>query len=181
MVRFRYLLVRTKANAGDLAPAIRRVLHGLDPSLPISDLATQEDLVARSVQGTRSLSLLVGGLAIAALLLSVIGIYGVMAYFVEQHAREVGIRLALGGSRGSVLGLIVGQGMRVAGAGVAVGLASAFVATRLVASLLFGIGAADAPTFFAVGGLLAVAALLACLIPATRAAAVAPAAVLRGD
>jgi len=181
MVRFRYLLVRTKSNAGDLAPAIRRVLHELDPSLPISDLATQEDLVARSVQGTRSLSLLVGGLALAALLLSVIGIYGVMAYFVEQHAREVGIRLALGGSRGSVLGLIVGQGMRVAAAGVAVGLAAAFVATRLVASLLFGIGAADAPTFLAVGGLLTLAALLACLIPAARAAAVAPATVLRGD
>jgi predicted permease len=181
MVRFRYLLVRTKSDPASLAPAIGRVLHDLDPSIPISNVATQEELVASSVQATRSLSLLVGGLAIAALLLSVVGIYGVMAYFVEQHAREVGIRLALGGSRRSVLGLIVGQGMRVAGAGVAVGLTAAFLVTRLIASLLFGIGTADAPTFFGVGALLALAALLACLIPAARAAAVVPAAVLRGD
>jgi predicted permease len=181
MVRLQYLLVRTKTNAGDFAPAIRRVLHDLDPSLPISDLATQEELVARSVQGTRSLSLLVGGLALAALLLSVIGIYGVMAYFVEQHSREVGIRLALGGSRKSVLGLIVGQGIRVAGAGVAVGLLAAFGVTRLMASLLFEVGANNVPTFLAVGVLLTAAAFVACLIPAARAAAVAPASVLRGD
>ena len=181
MVRFRYLLVRTKSDPESLAPAIGRVLHDLDPSIPISNVATQEELVASSVQATRSLSLLVGGLAIAALLLSVIGIYGVMAYFVEQHAREVGIRLALGGSRRSVLGLIVAQGMRVAAGGVAVGLGAAFLATRLITSLLFGIGAADAPTFLAVGAVLSLAALLACLIPAARAAAVAPAAVLRGD
>ena len=181
IVRLRYLLVRTQSDPAALAPTIRRALHDLDPSLPISDVATQEELVERSVQGARSLSLLVGGLALAALLLSVIGIYGVMAYFVEQHAREVGIRLALGGSRRAVLGLIVGQGMRVAGAGVAVGLLAAFLAARLVASLLFGIGASDASTFAGVGALMALAALLACLIPAVRAAAVTPAAVLRGD
>lgn len=181
MVRFRDLLVRTKSDSASLAPAVVRVLHDLDPSIPISNVATQEELVASSVQGSKSLSLLVGGLALAALLLSVIGIYGVMAYFVEQHEREVGIRLALGGSRRAVLGLIVGQGMRVAGAGVVVGLMAAFLTTRLVASLLFGIGASDAPTFVGVGALLALAALLACLIPAARAAAVPPAAVLRGD
>jgi ABC-type antimicrobial peptide transport system permease subunit len=164
-----------------MVPAIRRVLHDLDPSLPFSDVATQEELVARSVHGPKSLSLLVGCLAVAALLLSVIGIYGVMAYFVEQHAREVGIRLALGGSRRSVLGLVVGQGMRVAGAGVALGLVAAALAARLVASLLFGVGAADAGTFVEVGTLLTLAALLACLIPAARAAGVAPAEVLRGD
>ncbi|HTY43163.1 MAG TPA: ABC transporter permease [Thermoanaerobaculia bacterium] len=181
MVRFRYLLVRTKSDPASLAPAIGRVLHDLDPGIPIANVATQEDLLATSVQATRSLSLLVGGLAIAALLLSVIGIYGVMAYFVEQHAREVGIRLALGGSRRAILGLIVGQGMRVAAAGVAFGLGAAALATRLIASLLFGIGAADAPTFAGVGAVLALAALLACLIPARRAASVAPASVLRGD
>lgn len=127
-----------------------------------------------AISESDGMSLLVGPLALAALLLSVIGIYGVMAYVVEQHAREVGIRRALGGSRRAVLGLIVGQGMRVAAAGVVVGLLAASLATRLIASLLFGIGAADARTFLEVGALLTLAALLACLIPAARAAAVAP-------
>ena len=180
-VRYRYLLVRTRSNPAEMVAPIRRVLRELDPSLPLANVATQEELVARSVHGPKSLSLLVGGLALAALLLSVIGIYGVMAYFVEQHAREVGIRLALGGSRRSVLGLVVGQGMRVAGVGVGVGLLAAALAARLVASLLFGVGAADARTFVEVGALLTLAALLACLIPAARASAVAPAEVLRGD
>ena len=180
-VRSRSLLVKTRSNPAGFVPAVRRVLHELDPSLPFSNAATQEELLERSVEGPKSLSLLVGSLALMALLLSVIAIYGVMAYFVQQHAREVGIRLALGGSRRAVLALVVGQGVRVAAVGVAVGLLAAFGLTRFMAGALFGVRATHAPAFAAAGALLALAALVACLIPGARAASVAPAEVLRGD
>ena len=107
-----------------------------------------------------------------------VGIYGVMAYYVQQHERDIGIRVALGGRPRSVVGLIVGQGMTVVAAGVAIGLVAALLLTRLLSSLLFGIGAADAMTFVSVTGILLA---VACSVPARRAAAVEPAAVLRND
>jgi putative ABC transport system permease protein len=179
--RFRYLLLRTRADPQSVLPAVRQVIRALDPSLPFSGVATMEDLVARSLQRPRSLSTLVGGLAIVALILSAIGIYGVMAYYVQQHAKDIGIRLALGGRPADVLRLIVGQGMKVVGSGVLVGLLTALVLTRLMSSLLFGVGAADAPTFVAVTVLLLAVALIACGVPARGAIGVQPAAVLRNE
>ena len=123
--RFRYLLLRTSADPARFLPAVQQVLRDLDPSLPLSSVATIDELVGRELQVPRSLSLLVGGFAIVALLLSTVGIYGVMAYYVEQHAKEIGIRLALGGSRGAVMRLVVGQGMRVVTSGVVVGALAA--------------------------------------------------------
>jgi putative ABC transport system permease protein len=144
-------------------------------------VATIDDLIARSLQGPRSLSLLVGSFAIVALILSVVGIYGVMAYYVQQHSKDISIRLALGGSSADVLRLIVGQGMKVVASGVVVGLLTALVLTRLMSSLLFGVGAANAFTFVAVSILMLAVALVACLVPAGRAIGVQPAVVLRNE
>lgn len=153
----------------------------LDPSLPFSGVATIDSLVAESLQRPRSLSFLVGAFALVALLLSSVGIYGVMAHYVQQHAKDISIRLALGGSSADVLRLVVGQGMQVVASGVGVGLLTALVLTRLMSSLLFGIGAADAFTFAAVTLLMLAVALLACGVPAGRAIAVPPATVLRNE
>jgi putative ABC transport system permease protein len=181
MSRFRYLILKTGVEASTLVPAVAQVVRELDPSLPFSNVATADELVARSLQRPRSLSRLVGGFAIVALILSIVGIYGVMAYYVQQHAKDISIRLALGGTRSDVLRLIVGQGMKLVVGGVAVGLLAAVLLTRLMSSLLFGVGAADAFTLVAVSGLLVAVALMACLVPARRATGLQPAAVLRND
>jgi putative ABC transport system permease protein len=179
--RFRYLVVRTGASPSTVAPALRLALRRIDPGLPLSSVATVDELVAGSLQRPRSLSLLVGALAIVALLLSTVGIYGVMAHYVQQHAKDIGIRLALGGGRADVLRLIVGQGMKVVASGVGSGLLAALVATRLIQSLLFGVEALDALTFAAVGAILLGVALVACLVPAGRATGLQPAVVLRSE
>ncbi len=179
--RSRYLMLRTSTDAAGFLEPVQRVLREMDPELPLSNAATIEDLVARELFVPRSLSLLVGGFASIALLLSTIGIYGVMAYYVEQHGKDIGIRLALGGRPADVLRLVVGQGMRVAAGGVAVGLLSAFALTRLLSTLLFGVGAADAFTFSVAAALLLAVALLGCGVPAGRAVAVRPASVLRDE
>jgi len=179
--RFRYLVLRTAIDPLTVLPSVRQVVRELDPSLPFSSVATEEELVARSLQRPRSLSMLVGGFATVALLLSIVGVYGVMAHYVQQHSKDIGIRLALGGSPADVLRLVVGQGMRIVSSGVGVGLLTALILTRLMSSLLFGIGAADAFTFVAVTILLLAVALVACSVPARRAIAVQPAAVLRNE
>jgi putative ABC transport system permease protein len=114
-------------------------------------------------------------------LLSVIGIYGVMGYYVQQHLKEISIRMALGGSRADVARLVIGQGMTVVGVGIGLGLATALAATRLISSLLFDVGAADPSAYAGAGTLLFVVAMLACAIPALRAMRLQPAAVLRNE
>jgi putative ABC transport system permease protein len=179
--RSRYLMMRTETDPASVLPAVRRTLRDLDPNLPLSRVATIDELVAASLQEPRALSLLIGSLAAVALLLSVVGIYGVMAHYVQQRARDISIRLALGGRPGSVLRLIVGKGLLLVGWGVAFGVVMAFAAARLMASLFFGVGPADPMTFAAVVAVLLGAALAACWVPAARAIAVEPAAVLRTD
>jgi predicted lysophospholipase L1 biosynthesis ABC-type transport system permease subunit len=177
----RYIVARTAADPQTVLPAVRQVIRDLDPTLPFSDTATMEEMVARSLERPRSLSLLVAGFAIVALVLSTIGIYGMMAYYVQQHTKDISIRLALGGSPRDVFRLIVGQGMKVVAIGVLVGIAAAFVATRLMSTLLFGVGATDASTFAAASVFLLTVALLACFVPAKRATGLQPAAVLRNE
>ena len=174
-------MLRTASDALTLLPAVRQVVHELDPSLPFSDVATMSELVERSLQRPRSLSILIGALAVVALVLSIVGIYGVMAYYVQQQTKEISIRIALGGSPADVLQLIVGQGLKVVASGVFVGLLTAFGLTRLMSSLLFGVGATDAFTFAGVTILLLAVALLACYVPARRAIAVQPGVVLRNE
>ena len=160
---------------------MRDAVRGLDPTIPLANAATMDDLVARSLQRPRSLSLLVAAFALIALVVSVVGIYGVMAYYVQQHAKEIGIRVALGGRPRDVLRLVVGHGMAVVAAGVAIGVLAAAALARLMASLLFGVGALDPAAFGAVVLLLLGVALAACAVPARRALALAPAVVLRGE
>jgi len=176
-----FVLARTAVEASTIVPTMRDAVRRLDANVPLSEVATVDDLVDSALARPRSLSILVSAIASVALLLSLVGIYGVMAYYVQQHSKDIAIRLALGGSRGGLFRLVVGQGMTFVGAGVAVGLIASFAATRAMASLLFGVSAVDPRTFLAVAGLLAAVALAACAIPARRAIAVQPASVLRDE
>ncbi len=124
---------------------------------------------------------MVASFAIVALVLSIVGIYGVMTYYVQQHSKDISIRMALGGSSRDVLRLIVGQGMAVVASGVVVGVIVALSLTGLMSGLLFGVGAADAMTFVTVSALLLTIALIACAVPATRAIRLQPAVVLRNE
>jgi len=177
----RTLIVRTNGDSAPAMAAIREQIRALDPGLPLYGVATMDELVDRALDRPRSLSALIGGLALSALVLSIIGIYGVMAYHVQQHTKEIGIRIALGGTARDVLGLVLGQGMSIVVIGVVVGLGGAIALARLAASLLFGVGAGDPLTIGGVCALLLTTALLACLVPALRAVSIPPATVLRGD
>ena len=177
----RYLVIRSEADATAMVSSIRQTVRELDPHAPLSQIATMDDLVARSIEQPRSLSVLVGSFAGVALLLSIVGIYGVMGYFVQQHLKDISIRIALGGSSSDVLRLVVGHGMKVVVAGVVAGVLASLALTRLMQSLLFQVSAANVWTFAAVSAAMVLVALLACLLPARRALGLQPAAVLRID
>jgi predicted permease len=179
--RFRFALVRAPDAPAAALGGVRQVVRAIDPSVPLTNAATMDELAARSLQRPRSLSRLVAAFAAVALVLSVVGIYGVMAFYVQQHAREIGIRVALGGRPRDVLRLVVAQGMAVVGSGVVVGLLAAAALARLMASLLFGVGATDPAAYAGVAALLLAVALAACAAPALRALALQPAVVLRAE
>ena len=180
-MRFRFLVVRTSGDPGAMLPFIRRIIHDLDPSLPLTEVATIDDLMNESLQVPRYLSLLVGSFAGVALLLSAIGIYGVMAYFVEQHTKDIGIRIALGGAPALVSRMVVEQGMRVVFVGIVLGFAGALMLSRLLSSILFEVGPTDPRILLGVSGVILGVALIGCLLPARRAAAVDPSTTLRAE
>jgi putative ABC transport system permease protein len=177
----RFVVVRTHADPLTVAPSLQQAIRELEPLAPLSNVATMTQLVDQSLARPQSLSLLVASFAAVALMLSVIGIYGVMGYYVQQQLKEISIRMALGGSQGDVARLVVGQGMTVVGIGISVGIAAALGATRLMSSLLFDIGAVDPWAYAGAGALLLGAALLACAVPALRAMRLQPARVLRNE
>jgi putative ABC transport system permease protein len=179
--RTRYLVVRAAAASSTLVPEVRKALRALDPDVPLARVATIDELVEQSLEQPRGLSLLVGALAIVALALSIVGIYGVMAHYVQQQAKDISIRLALGGSPRGVLGLMVRRGMTLVAWGMAAGVGAAIVFTRLLVASLFGVGPRDPATFTAVVALMVAGAFVACVIPAARVVAVEPANVLRTD
>jgi putative ABC transport system permease protein len=177
---FMGLVIRTAGDPAAFASTLRREVQALDKDQPIYSVRTMDDVVANSL-GTRRVSMqLFAVFAIAALLLAAIGIYGVMAYSVTQRTHEIGIRMALGAQAGDVLWLIVAQGMALAVIGVGLGLGGAFALTRVMASLLFHVEAHDPLTFVGVGSLIIFVALLACYVPARRAAKVNPVIALAG-
>ncbi|MFN2542766.1 MAG: FtsX-like permease family protein, partial [Chthoniobacterales bacterium] len=153
----------------------------IDKDVPVYRGQSLADYMSKSIAQPRLNAMLVGLFALIALLLAAAGIFGVMSYSVTQRTQEIGIRLALGAQRGDVLRLIVGQGMRFVGAGVLLGLVGVFVSTRLLQSLLFGIGATDLRTMFIVTLILSAVAFLACLLPARRATLVNPVQALRAE
>jgi predicted permease len=172
------IAVRTAVPPSSLVAPLRAVIRGADPSIPIYQVSTMEDMVASQTSQSRFTMWLMGVFAAVALTLSVIGIYGVMSYLVSQRTREIGIRLALGADGGDILRLVVGNGARLIAGGIALGVVAAFALQRLVSSLLYGVTAADAASAVAVA-LLAVVALVACYVPALRATRVDPLYALR--
>jgi putative ABC transport system permease protein len=173
------LVVRTTADPASLTEAIRREVRGLDPVVPVHDVHTLEDAIARSVATRRVTNLLLLGFALVALLLAAVGIYGVMALNVGSRLSEFGIRLALGAAPGDVLALVLGQGMRLVLVGVALGLLGALGVGRLLGSLLFRVKPFDPLTFGLVALGLAAVALAACYLPARRATTTDPLVALR--
>jgi putative ABC transport system permease protein len=173
------LAVRSRVNPDGLVATIVDHLHQLDPAVAISDVVTMQAEVNHSMAPQRFNAILVGIYAGLALVLALIGIYGVLAYMVMQQMHEMGIRMALGAQRRDILRMVIAHGMRLVIAGSAAGLLGAWGVTRLMQSLLYGIAPWDPVTFAAVTGLLSGAALLACYVPALRAARIDPMAALR--
>ena len=169
----------TSSDPQDLVGVITREIHSLDKDLPVTEITTLEDILAREVSPKRFNTGLLSIFAALALLLAAIGVYGVTSYTVAQRTHEVGIRMAIGAQRRDVLKLFMGEGLKLVLAGIAIGLAGAFALTRLLASLLFGVSATDATTFVLVAIALLLVALLACYIPARRATKVDPLVALR--
>jgi putative ABC transport system permease protein len=173
--------VAGRAGLAGLTQALRREVQAVDPDLPVFGERPMEDLISASLAQRRFAAQLIGLFGALALLLSGIGIYGVMAWSVSQRTREIGIRLALGANTRSILRWILGQGMRLTLVGVAVGLLGAFAMTRLLRGLLFDVAPTDPLTYVCLAALLAVVALLACYIPARRATKVDPMVALRTE
>ncbi|MFL5578252.1 MAG: ABC transporter permease [Gemmatimonadaceae bacterium] len=175
------VLVRSTAGAELVEGAARTVLRELDADLPIYDMRRLTEVIAESVSQPRFYTLLLAGFAAIALVLAAVGIYGVISYAVTLRTRELGIRVALGASSGQVVRMVLGQGFALTLAGVAVGLGAAFLLTRVIASLLFGVGALDPLTYGAVAGVLLGVAALASYVPARRAARVDPLLAMRAE
>jgi len=178
---FMYLAVRTAGEPMRSLNAVRSAVLDVDHDMPIAGVATLESMVDRSMGQRRLSAVLIGSFAALALLLASLGIYGVMSYTVAQRTREIGVRVALGASRRDVLGLIVGQGARIAAVGAAIGLAGALAAARLLRSQLFGVGPADPVTLVGIIALLSAAVIVASAIPALRAASIHPTEALREE
>jgi len=174
-----FVTLRTTRNPLDLAAAVTREARERDPNVPIYDVKTMDQRLSESLARRRFAMLALGLFAAVALILAAVGIYGVMSYTVTQRTREIGIRVALGAPTGDVIRLVVGQGMLTAGIGVGIGLAGAFALTRVMSVLLFGVGATDLATFVVVAVVITGVALVACFVPARRAAKVDPMEALR--
>jgi putative ABC transport system permease protein len=174
-----YVTVRTAGDPLSMVAAVRQTVAAVERELPVSDVMTMEQRIANSTSRARFIAVLLASFAVLALVLAVTGLYGVIAYSVAQRTREIGIRVALGARSTQVLGLILRQGMRLVAAGGVIGVAAALGLTRLMQSLLYGVAAADPLTFAGVALLLALAGLLACYVPARRAARIDPMVALR--
>jgi putative ABC transport system permease protein len=177
----RDLTVRTTGDPLSLVTAVRQAVWSVDPAQPVSNVRTMEDILSGEVTQRRITMTLLAAFAGLALLLASLGIYGVLSYAVAQRTQEIGIRMALGANRLEVLRLVMGDGLRLAGAGVAIGLGVSLALTQLMTRLLFGVSASDPRTLAGVTLLLLTVALVACYVPARRAARVDPMVALRNE
>ena len=175
------LVVRSTRPISSLATDVRVVTKAFDPTLPSTEFITLAGIVNQAVAPRRLITFLLGAFSSLALLLAAIGLYGVVAYSVTQRTREIGIRLAVGAQRGDVMNLIVGEGLKMAAAGVALGLVASLLMSHVLRSLLFGVTATDPFVFAANAAILLLVAVLACAIPARRAARVDPMVALRNE
>jgi len=179
--RWMNLAVRTSGEPAAFTRSARRVVASLDPALAMYGIATMDQLMGELSQGRRFVLILIGVFAVVAIVMSAVGLYGVVAYSVTQRRREIGIRVALGARLTDVTRLVLRHGAALTAVGVVLGMGAALAGGKLVAGLLFGVSARDPAVFAAVAALLAAIALAASYVPARRAAAVNPAEVLRGE
>jgi putative ABC transport system permease protein len=173
------LVVRTSGDPLSVVPFLRRAVLEVDHDVPLDSVMTMEARLSASVAAPRFYAVLLGLFALVALLLAAVGIYGVLSYNVSQRHREIGVRMALGAAGRDILTLVLGQGLGLTIAGVAIGLAGAFATTRSLRTLLFGVAPTDPITYVAISGMLIAVAILACWIPARRAIRVDPMTALR--
>jgi len=173
------LLTRTDVEPTSLAGAVRGQIAALNKDQAVFNVRTMEQIVSQSVAPRRFSMLLLAVFAVVALALAIIGIYGMLSYAVAQRTREIGLRMTLGAQRTDVMRLVIGHGMKLAIAGVVLGLIASFALTRTMKNLLFGVSATDPITFVSITVLLAVVAFVACWIPARRATKVDPIVALR--
>jgi putative ABC transport system permease protein len=174
-----FFVLRTLQAPLASLPDVRSAMRGVDANLPLAEIRTMEQVLSASLTDWRFRAILLGAFGSLALFISTIGIYGVISYSVAQRTHEMGVRMALGAARRDVLKLVVGQGLRLALAGIAIGLVGALALTRFLASLLFGVKPTDPLTFVGVCLILAVVAVLASYLPARRATRVDPMVALR--
>jgi predicted permease len=176
-----YLAVRTSVAPASIMPAVRGIVSGLDPRVPVMDVATMGGMVSAALARPRFLSVLLGAFAAAALLLGAMGLYGVLSYATVLRSREMGVRMAIGATRRHVLALIVGWGMRLTALGIAIGFSLAYLVRGVAEGRLYGVATTDPVTYLGVGILFGIVALLASSVPAHRATKVDPLVVLRGE
>jgi putative ABC transport system permease protein len=175
------LVVRTNVEPTSAVQSIAREVHQLDANQPLARVRTMDAVMDESLAPRRAPMGLFALFAGVALFLSAIGIYGLLSYYVVQRRQEIGVRMALGAQRGHVLGLVLKEGTKLIAIGIGAGLLFAFIASRAMVSLLYGIKPTDIPTFLGVSFVLALLALVACCVPALRATRVDPLVVLRNE
>jgi putative ABC transport system permease protein len=180
-MRSLFLVVRAQGEPTTLAPGIEKALRAMDQEQAVFQVRPLEEVIYNSLAQRRFNSLLLVIFAALAGLLAAVGIYGVIAYMVTQRTHEIGVRLALGAQRGDVLKLVLGQGVKLALIGIAVGLLAAAALTRVLSTLLYGVSATDPATFLTIPLLLTAVALLASYVPARRATRVEPVIALRSE
>ena len=175
------VMVKTRGNAADALPLVRAAVADIDPNMALFSVMTLDSATSISLLPVKVAAMVAGTLGALALILGAIGLYGVMSYLVRQRTREIGIRMALGAERGTVVGLVTGHGMRWTGIGLVVGLAASFAVAKLIAGFLYGVGPADPTAFVGIALLLIGTAYVACYIPARRASRIDPLVALREE
>jgi len=177
----RDLVIRVSGDPLEIAGAVRQEVRAVDPDQPISEIETMAAVIGKETAAQRVSTALSGAFGTLALLLATVGLYGVLSYFVVQHTRQIGVRLALGAQQSQILSLVLKKGLLLTALGVGIGLGASLALTRLMQSMLFEVDSSDPLTFAGVAALLAGVALAACYLPARRAASVDPLMALRHD
>jgi len=175
------LVIRTKGDPAAMLPVLKREVKALDPRLALANVRTLDAVFAESLARQRFSMTIIAGFAASALVLAMVGLYGVIALNVGQRHREIGVRMALGARPSDVLRLVLSEGLRITLAGTILGILGAFALSRIVTSLLYGVSATDAPTYAASAAAIVAVTLLATFIPARRATRVDPTSALRAD
>ena len=175
------LVMRVEGDPRNAAGAARHIIAATDPEQPVAAMRTMDDIIDIEVADRQEQMILLTAFAALALLLASLGLYGVLSYAVTQRSREIGLRIALGATAGNVVRMIIGRGLTLTAVGLAIGIAVAVVATRVMTDLLYGVAATDRSTFAAVVGVVGTVAVAACIVPALRAARLDPTRVLRQE